>query len=245
MVPLRVGAQIANQRQVKAEQVEEMFSAIAPRYDLINSVLSLGLDQRWRSQAVKAALVDSPSRILDAATGTGDLALAIKRYGPRVNVVGVDLSERMLTIARRKANLRGLSITWEVGNASELSYPDCSFGAITISYGLRNLEDVDQGLNEFFRLLIPGGKLVILEFTSPPSGPLGNLVRLYSSKIIPAIGGALSGYRSAYEYLPDSIKGFFHPSILSEHIELAGFCNINYWRQFPGLSAVHIGIKPM
>ena len=244
MVPLCVGAPVVNQSQAKAEQVKEMFSAIAHRYDLINSLLSLGLDKWWRSQAVKVALVGSPSNLLDIATGTGDLALAVKRHDPRVDVVGLDLSDSMLAIARRKANLQGLQITWEVGNASELSFVDATFGAITVAYGLRNFENVDKCLSEFLRLLTPGGRLVILEFTPPSSDVLGTLASLYSSEIVPAVGGIISGNRRAYEYLPASIKEFVKPSILGQHMELAGFCNVQYWRQFPGVSAVHLGVKP-
>ena len=244
MVALFVGVETSSRSQKSAELVREMFSAIAPRYDLLNSLLSLGFDKRWRSQAVGVALDGAPSRLLDVATGTGDFAIAVKQRDPRVDVVGVDLAEPMLRIARRKANALGVRVTWELGNGSSLPYADASFGAITVSYGLRNFEDVDKGLNEFFRLLVPGGKLVILELTTPPLGGIGSLVRSYSSKVIPLVGGMLSGSRSAYEYLPESIKEFLQPERLNHFLELAGYCNVTYWRQFPGISAVHLGIKP-
>jgi demethylmenaquinone methyltransferase/2-methoxy-6-polyprenyl-1,4-benzoquinol methylase len=244
VVALFVGAEKVSENLKKVDLVREMFSGIASRYDLINTVLSLGFDKRWRAQAVGVALEKSPSRILDVATGTGDFALALKRHDPRVEIVGVDLSEPMLALARRKAKSQGLGITWEQGNGTALSYQDASFEAVTISYGLRNFQDVPLGLGECFRLLSPGGRVVILEFTAPPSGFVGSLVRIYGRTVVPVVGGFLSGRRSAYEYLPSSIQEFLDPARLCLQMRLAGFADVQYWRQYPGISAVHVGVKP-
>ena len=194
----------------KAERVEQMFDAIAPRYDLLNRVLSLGIDQRWRTQAIRLLDGDRPQRVLDVATGTADLAIKAERLLHPREVVGVDLSEEMLHVGREKLAKRGLStrITLERADAASLPFPDGGFDAVLVAFGVRNFEDLDAGLREMARVLRPGGALVVLEFSHPRTFPVKQLYRLYAQHVLPRIGSALSQDSGAYQYLPDSVAAF-------------------------------------
>jgi demethylmenaquinone methyltransferase / 2-methoxy-6-polyprenyl-1,4-benzoquinol methylase len=227
----------------KAEQVQEMFSAIAGRYDLLNRILSLGIDRRWRHEAARVALEKGAKRVLDVATGTADLAILLKRSSPEAEVVGIDFAEPMLEIGRRKVRDQGLEIKLEPGDGLALAYPDGSFDAVTIAYGLRNFADVRRGLREFHRVLAPGGRLVVLEFPPPPEGAFGKLFRLYLFRVLPLLGGLISGRRSAYSYLPESMLHFPDPKSLAAMMEEAGFAGVRYRLQSLGASAVHVGDK--
>ena len=237
--------------QEKAHQVREMFGAIARRYDLLNRLLSLGIDRAWRREATARALEkvrlekvqgDAP-RILDVATGTADLALALKKAAPRAEVIGVDFVSAMLELGRAKAAKQGVDVRLEQGDGLALDFPDNSFDALTIAYGLRNFADYEEGLSEFYRVLKPGGRLVVLEFPPPPKGPFGQLFRVYFLKVVPILGGLLSGRRSAYTYLPDSVLKFPKPAELAAMMEGAGFRNVRYTLQTFGVSALHVGDK--
>ena len=222
-----------------------MFSAIARRYDLLNRLLSLGIDRMWRKQAVRSALKRVPreGRILDVATGTADLALALKEAAPGAEVIGVDFVPAMLELGRAKAAKRGVDIRLEQGDGLALDFEDNSFDALTVAYGLRNFADYDKGLSEFYRVLKPGGRLVVLEFPPPPEGIFGQLFRFYFLKVVPILGGLLSGRRSAYTYLPDSVLKFPKPAALAKMIEAAGFADVRYTLQTFGVSALHVGDK--
>lgn len=222
-----------------------MFAGIAGRYDLLNKVLSLGLDGRWRREATRAAFAAGATRVLDVATGTADLALALKKYRPGAEVVGVDFVEAMLVIGRRKAAQRGLAVQLVQGDGLALPYPDASFGALTVAYGLRNFADLGGGLREFYRVLGPGGTLVVLEFPPPPEGVFGRLFRFYFLQVLPRIGGFVSGRRSAYSYLPDSVLKFPPPAELARAIENVGFSDVQYKLQTFGVSALHTARKDM
>lgn len=224
--------------------VGAMFDGIAPRYDLLNTVLSLGFDRSWRRRAVRAALTLRPRRVLDVATGTAELAIAIKRSRPEVEVRGIDLSERMLEVGRAKAARAGLDVPLERGDGTDLPFPDASFDAVTIGYGLRNFADLEAGLREFRRILAPCGRLVVLEFPPPPAGAFGRLFRAYFTRVLPRIGGFVSGDAGAYAYLPASVLAFPEPEELARRMEAAGFQAVTWTAQTWGISALHVGHVP-
>lgn len=232
----------------KATQVHEMFSAIARRYDLLNRVLSLGLDGRWRAEATREAFRDQPKaralRVLDVATGTADLALALKRARPDAEVIGVDFAEPMLELGRRKAAKRGLTVRLEQGDGLALPYERAQFDVLSIAYGLRNFADIDGGLREFHRVLRPGGRLVVLEFPPPPRGIFGQLFRFYFLRVLPRLGGLISGRKSAYSYLPASVLAFPTPPQLAARLGAAGFERVRFRVQTFGVSALHVAFKP-
>lgn len=189
-------------------QVREMFSAIAPRYDVTNEILSFGIHRLWRRRAVALSGAVEGSSVLDCATGTGDLALAFKRrVGAGGRVVGTDFCEEMLAAAPAKASRAGLEITFEVADALALPYPDDSFDVASIAFGIRNVDDPVRCLSEMARVVRPGGTVVVLEF-GQPTGVFGGLYRFYSREVMPRIGGLLTGNRAAYEYLPRTAAAF-------------------------------------
>src|SRR5213595_2704876 len=200
-------------------QVQAMFDRIAGVYDLMNSVMTAGLHHRWRERAADMSALSPGDRALDVATGTGDLAIELsRRVGPQGEVVGSDFSEGMLELARRKAP----ELRFEHGNALALPYDDDSFDAATVGFGARNLQDLDQGLGELARVLRPAGRLVILEITQPQRPPLSAFYSLWFDRIVPLLG-TLAGDRSAYTYLPESVKRFPSPHGLAERMGRAGF----------------------
>lgn len=191
-----------------SEQVREMFSSIAPRYDVTNVVLSFGVDRRWRRVAVRESGAAAGARVLDCATGTGDLALALRRaVEPGGTVVGMDFCAAMLDPAREKARRAGLDVRFEEGDALALAYPTAAFDIATIAFGIRNVDDPVRCLREMARVVRPGGRVVVLEF-GQPGGVWGALYRVYSRQLMPAVGGLLTGNRAAYAYLPRTAATF-------------------------------------
>jgi demethylmenaquinone methyltransferase/2-methoxy-6-polyprenyl-1,4-benzoquinol methylase len=217
------------------DSVRGMFDRIAPVYDVMNRVMTVGLDQRWRKLAV-TEVVWPGDRVLDACCGTGDLAVEAERRGGRV--VGLDFSEKMLERARRKSG----AIEWVQGDALTLPFGDGDFDAATVGFGVRNLADLEGGLRELARVLRPGGKLAVLEITRP-RGVLKPFFRLWFDLVVPLLGRVLPG-GEAYTYLPASVRRFPGPGDLSALLELAGFESVRYRLLGGGIVALHVGVKP-
>ena len=212
--------------------VRTMFDRIAPVYDLMNRAMTAGLDQRWRRATVHAVCAPG-DRVLDACCGTGDLAIAARKAG--CEVTGVDFSERMLERARRKAP----DLRWVEGDLLELPFDAGSFDAGTVGFGVRNVADLDRALGELRRVLVPGGRLGILEITRP-QGPLAPFYRLWFDRLIPAAGKLFKG-GSAYTYLPASVRRFPGPQELAARLEAAGFRAVSYRLFAGGIVALHTG----
>ena len=225
-----------------SEQVREMFASIARRYDAANEVLSLGVHRGWRRAAVRLSGVVRGDRVLDCATGTGDLALAFKRaVGPTGEVVGTDFCAEMLEPAPAKARRAGLEIRFEVADALALPYADRSFDVASIAFGIRNVDDPVRCLREMARVVRPAGRVVVLEF-GQPSGPFGALFRVYSRQVMPAIGGLLTGNRSAYEYLPRTAAAFpAGDRFLALMDEAGSFSERSATRLLAGTAYVYVG----
>ena len=192
----------------KREQVEQMFDAISPKYDLLNRLFSMGIDQRWRRLVIGSVGEEPTDRLLDVATGTADLAiLAAKTVN---EVIGIDISEGMLSHGRTKVKDRGLEdrITLQQADSIALPFDDARFDAVTVAFGVRNFEDLERGLSEMFRVLRPGGRLFVLEFSKPQRTPMRQLFRFYFHRVMPLIGRSVSKDSAAYTYLPQSVDAF-------------------------------------
>jgi demethylmenaquinone methyltransferase / 2-methoxy-6-polyprenyl-1,4-benzoquinol methylase len=226
----------------KGKDVQAMFDSIATRYDLLNRVLSMGVDRGWRVAAAKEVLEHNPKSILDIATGTGDFAIAIAKLAPNAQVIGSDFALKMLEIARSKAKALNLEIPFEQADALNLPYADSSFDAVSCSFGFRNFADFKRGLKEFHRVLQVGGRCVILEFPPPPENLLGQAYILYFKHILPLVGGLISGKPEAYKYLPESVIAFPKPEVLATLMVEVGF-EARYTILTAGLAAIHVGIK--
>ena len=228
-----------------ARAVREMFSGIAAKYDFLNHFLSVNTDKRWR-RLVRRKLadeLDNPSAlILDVACGTGDLAIELQQHA-QAKIVGTDFCRPMLEIAKKKNPKNNLSIPYIEGDALNLSFADESFDAVTIAFGLRNVANWLDGLKELRRVLKTGGKLAVLEFSTPPVPGFRQLFNLYFTQVLPRIGGAVSGARAAYEYLPDSVAKFPDQKKLAQMIGEIGFENIEYKNLTGGIAAIHLGTK--
>ncbi len=225
-----------------SSEVREMFSMIAPRYDLANEVLSFGLHHRWRARAVRLSGAAQGQSVLDCATGTGDLALAFKRaVGPSGKVVGADFCVEMLASAPGKAQRAGVRVQFEVADATALPYSDRSFDIASIAFGIRNVDDPLLCLREMVRVVRPGGRVVVLEF-GQPTGVFGALFRFYSRALLPRIGSLLSGNRQAYEYLPRTAAAFpAGDRFLGLMDETGGFENTTAYALTFGTAYVYVG----
>jgi demethylmenaquinone methyltransferase / 2-methoxy-6-polyprenyl-1,4-benzoquinol methylase len=217
-------------------QVRAMFDRIAGPYDLMNSVMTAGLHHRWRERAADLARVGPGSRALDVATGTGDLAIELASRG--ADVVGSDFSEGMLDVARRKAP----GLTWEQGNALALPYPDASFDAATVGFGARNFSDLPRGLREMARVVRPGGRVVVLEITTPQKPPLSTFFSLWFDRLVPMLG-KLAKEPEAYTYLPSSVKRFPGPQALGGELAAAGLVDVRWILTAGGIIALHSGTR--
>jgi demethylmenaquinone methyltransferase/2-methoxy-6-polyprenyl-1,4-benzoquinol methylase len=223
-----------------------MFDRIAGLYDRMNTVMTAGLHHKWRRRATELAELSPGGRALDVATGTGDLALALAvSVAPGGQVVAVDFSERMLELARAKAAawraaLDGVQVRFETGNALALAYPDDEFDAATVGFGARNFSDLERGLAEMARVVRPGGRVVVLEITTPRRPPLSTFFRLWFDRVVPALGRVVD--RQAYSYLPSSVRRFPGPDELAAAMWRCGLRDVRYVLTAGGIIALHVGV---
>jgi len=224
--------------------VRAMFNDISPKYDFLNHFLSFGIDRLWRKKLVKLLRQSKPSEILDVATGTGDLAMAVAKINPR-KIIGIDISEQMLDVGRAKlikANSGNL-ISFQQADAEQIPFPDNSFDAITVAFGVRNFENLELGISEMRRVLRPGGWMYILEFSHPQVFPMKQLFYLYSRFFIPSMGRLISGNKRAYSYLPESVAAFPSGKKFVEIIEKQGLFKVSFIPLTMGIASIYSGQK--
>ena len=229
----------------KREQVELMFNNISPKYDLLNKVLSLGIDKIWRKKSLNLLKKNQPKVILDVATGTADLAIeAAGRLKP-TSIIGIDIAEEMLQIGREKIRTKKLDqiITLQKGDSEKINFPDNTFDAVIVSFGVRNFEHLEIGLGEIYRVLKPGGNIMVLEFSKPQKAPFKQVYQFYFKNILPVIGKLVSKDTAAYTYLPDSVNAFPDGKAFCSILEKLGF-GIEHYKPFTfGVCTAYVGKK--
>lgn len=228
----------------KKQQVEEMFDSISGRYDFLNHFLSLGIDKGWRKKAIRELQASKPQHILDMATGTGDLAIEALSLHPK-KITGIDLSEGMLSVGRKKMAAKNYTDTIEMlkGDSEKILFPDATFDACTVGFGVRNFENLQAGLSEIYRVLKPGSKMVVLEFSKPKKFPVKNLYNFYFRAILPLWGRFISKNNSAYTYLPESVKHFPDGEAFIQQLNQVGFKQTSYKTLTFGICSIYTGIK--
>ncbi len=229
----------------KKEQVARMFDDIAWRYDFLNRFLSARIDKIWRRKAVNELRGRQLDTVLDVATGTGDLALALYKQLHPEHITGIDISENMLAYGRIKIKDKGLSqrIDLQYGDSEKIPFDDNRFDAVTVAFGVRNFEDLDKGLCEMFRVLKPGGKAVILEFSTPRNKIFRSIYHFYSFNILPFVGRLVSKDKKAYRYLPESVRAFPYGAAFKAHMENCGFSEPHARSLTFGIASIYTGVK--
>lgn len=229
----------------KKEGVRKLFDNIAPDYDKLNHILSLNIDKGWRKKAVRNLVdTDEPLKVLDVACGTGDFTIEIaQKVGKGSEVIGVDISEGMMAVGREKIKKAGVSAELFVADCEDLPYADNTFDRISVGFGVRNFEHLELGLSQMCRVLTPGGKLVILELSVPSNAFIRWCYKLYFLKILPAIGGMISGDRGAYEYLPASVLCFPGPDKFIPMLKSAGFAQVEHTPLTLGICRMYVAKK--
>lgn len=232
------------QQSGKKEQVAEMFNSISKKYDFLNHFLSLGIDILWRKKAISLLKKDQPRLILDIATGTGDFAIESLKLNPD-KVIGVDISEGMLNMGKEKLKRRKLDdkIELQMGDSEKLLFDDNKFDAVIVSFGVRNFENLEKGLADMYRVLRPGGKTVILEFSRPSKFPFKQIYNFYFKAILPKIGRLVSKDRAAYTYLPESVQAFPDGESFLKVLEKVGFKETKCKPLTFGVSSIYTGVK--
>lgn len=229
----------------KGKLVEEMFDNIAPTYDTLNHRLSWDIDKGWRKKAIRQLLPFQPKAILDIATGTGDFAiLSAKELRPQ-RMIGIDISEGMMKVGQKKVEAEGLQhiVSFKKDDCTHLSFDDNSFDAVTAAFGIRNFQNLDQGLSEMYRVLRPNGHLSIVELTTPVSFPMKQLFKLYSHTILPVYGKLISKDTSAYSYLTNTIEAFPQGEVMLDILRKAGFKNASFKRLTFGICTMYFATK--
>jgi demethylmenaquinone methyltransferase/2-methoxy-6-polyprenyl-1,4-benzoquinol methylase len=233
-----------NQDKSKKQEVAEMFNNISGKYDFLNHFLSVGIDRIWRKKAVAMLKEIQPKRILDLATGTGDFAIASLKLQPE-EVVGMDISEGMLEVGRKKMKDRGFDkvVSMRLGDSEDLPFEDNYFDALTVGFGVRNYENLEKGLAEMLRVVRPGGKLIILEFSKPKKFPVKQYYAFHSKYIIPFFGKRISKDDKAYAYLPESVAAFPEGKNFTDILEKLGYNNVGARPVSGGIATIYYGIK--
>lgn len=228
----------------KKEQVRNMFDAIANRYDFLNRFLSAGVDASWRRKAVKILAKEKPENILDVATGTGGFAIELLALNP-LSIIGIDISEKMLAIGNEKLGKikNGHKIKLIKGDSEKIEFETGSFDAVTVAFGVRNFENLDKGLAEMYRVIKPGGKIVILEFSRIQKFPVKQLFNLYFTRVLPFVGEIISKDKRAYSYLPESVEAFPAGNDFLKVLEAAGFHDNKMQSLTFGIAAIYTGRK--
>ena len=229
--------------EARAAAVRDIFMRIAPRYDLMNRVMTLGLDRQWRRFVIRMAALPPAGRLLDIATGTGDIAFEALAQDESVMAVGADFVPAIMQVGRGRSS--GFRIRWVAADALHLPFPDATFDAVTHGFLVRNVIDIGAAFAEQWRVLKPGGRVVCLDTSPPPPNLLRPLLTLYLTRIVPVFGAIISGHRDAYTYLPNSTLGFKPPEALAALMREAGFEDVGYKRFMFNTVAVHWGAKPV
>lgn len=228
----------------KKEVVEGIFNDIAPKYDLLNHLLSLNIDKGWRRKAMRCVEENGKGHLLDVACGTGDFSIAACRAGVR-QVTGIDISANMVNIGRKKVAEAGLAgqIDLRSGDSEAMEFSDNTFDTVTVAFGVRNFEHLEQGLREMYRVLRPGGKVIILEFSMPEHFPMKQLYKFYFRRVLPVIGGWVSGNRGAYTYLPESVMKFPQGRAFLDIMVRCGFQGAARHKLTFGIASLYTGKK--
>lgn len=234
-----------NNEEHKATQVKRMFDSIAGTYDQLNHTLSFGIDRIWRKKGIAYLRPFAPKSILDIATGTGDLAISMQRNLNADRIIGADISEEMMDVGRQKVAEAGLSehISFEYQDCTALTYAEDSFDAVTAAFGVRNFEDIEQGIREMYRVLRPDGHVMILELSTPEHFPMKQLYSIYSKWVIPTIGRLFSKEQSAYSYLPASIKVVPQGKVMTDLLSRVGFSEVQARTLTFGICSLYTGTK--
>jgi demethylmenaquinone methyltransferase/2-methoxy-6-polyprenyl-1,4-benzoquinol methylase len=230
----------------KKEQVAKMFDELAGRYDMVNRMLSAGIDVRWRKKAIGKLEKDRPQQILDVATGTADMAIMASRLLQPVEIVGIDISEQMLELGRKKVEKEGLTgiIRLQTGDCETINFPQNSFDAVMVAFGVRNFENLQNGLKEMLRVLKPGGKLVVLEFSRPRIKIFRSLYNLYMGIVAPEVARWFSQNKKAYQYLNQSAKLFPERQDFVDILKGVGYADIEFKPLSAGICSIYCGRKP-